>query len=409
MAAERESHPNGDAGAVPEPRVYFPAAEYARRLDGVRAALERRGLDGLICAIHWNQVYLTGLGVTPHHYKVVVVPREGEPVGVIRGLEVPGAERSSTVRRWVPWPDDGDPLYMSGNPAEATARALEELGLAGKRVGIETGIARFINHMTVAQLESLKSAMPGTEFVDDGNIVMGLRVIKSEAEIACMRRAAVITEVGALEAVESTRPGRSQAEVYAAVAGKVSSYHECDNYELYLQGGSASGLIHVPSRGYENIIRPGDVVFMELGTTVGSYFNTRIRCIHVGEPPSEVKSLDRAILRGLDRAIQAIGPGVTSGDVDAAYKAEIAEAGYGNRITQRLGYSLGLGWNEGEVLCLRPGDGTVLRPGMVFHVVPGLWSPELGFGLGYSENVLVTEDGCECIEAGILERKLYVK
>jgi Xaa-Pro aminopeptidase len=409
MVADRGNNSNGGARVKPEPRVYFSAAEYARRLDGVRAGLERQGLDALICAIHWNQVYLAGLGVTPHHYKVIVVPKEGEPIGVIRGLEVPGAKSSSTVRHWIPWSDDGDPTYMSLNPAVATAGALGELGLEGKRVGIETGIARFINHMTVAQLESLKTAMPRTEFVDDGNIVMGLRVIKSEAEIECMRRAAVITEVGALEAIDHIRPGRTQATVYAAVASKVSSYNESDNYELYLQGGSASGLIHVPGRGYENIILPGDVVFLELGTTVGSYFNTRIRCIHVGAPSLEVKRLDRAILRGLDRAIETIRPGVTSGDVDAAYKAEIAEEGYGNLITQRLGYSVGLGWNEGEVLSLRPRDGTVLKPGMVFHVVPGLYRPELGFGLGYSENVLVTEDGCECIDAGILERKLYIK
>ncbi len=98
-----------------------------------------------------------------------------------------------------------------------------------------------------------------------------------------------------------------------------------------------------------------------------------------------------------------------AGEVGHVCRSEIAKAGYGEHFKHRLGYSLGLGWNEGEVLSLRAGDQTEIKSGMVFHMVPGIWSPEIGFGVGFSENVHVTEEGSETIDAGMLERKLYVK
>ena len=387
----------------------FSNLEYERRLKGVREALEKKNLDALISSIHWNLNYLTGLRLTPNHYKVVIIPREGALIGVVRELEVPGAKATSLVENWVPWSDSGDPTYMSHNPVKATIKALKELHLDGMRVGIETGIARFYNHMTIRHYELLKKEMPNTEFVDDENIVMNLRVIKSDAEIEYMKRAAVITERTALEAIQHIRPGISQAEVYAAAAKRAWSHDDCNDLRLYIQAGRASSLIHVRGLGSSNIIRPKDVIFMELGTTINYYFNTRIRCISVGEPSSTIKKINAAILSGLNKAIDFIKPGVTSEEVDHVCRSEIAKAGYGDLLKHRLAYSLGLGWNEGEVLSLRPGDKTKIRSGMVFHMVPGIWSPELGFGMSYSENVLVTEDGSECIDAGILERKLYIK
>ena len=390
-------------------RLPFSSAEYDRRIAGVRDALEQKKLDALIGSIHWNVHYLTGVGLAANHYKVVVVPRDGELVGVTRELEIPGARATSLVKNWVPWMDEGDPTYMSLNPMKATAEALRQLGLEGKRVGIETGIARFINHMTVRNYECLKKLMPDTKFVDDDNIVGNLRVIKSDAEIECMRRAAVITERTALEAIDNIRPGRSEAEVYGEAARRAWSHDDCNGLTLHLQAGRAGTLIHVSSRGQANLIRQGDAIFMELGATVNSYFNTRIRTICVGEPSPAVQKVASAVLSGLNKAIDFIRPGVTSAEVDHASRSEIAKAGYGEHLKHRLGYSLGLGWNEGEILSLRAEDQTKMKTGMVFHMVPGIWSPELGFGVSFSENVLVTKDGHEVIDTGMLERKLYIR
>lgn len=390
-------------------RLPFSLLEYDRRITGVRNALEEKNLDALIVSIHWNVYYLTGLGVSANHYKVVVEPRDGELIGVIRELEISGANATSLVKNWVPWMDEGDPSYMSLNPVKATADALKELDLDGKRVGIETGIARFTNHMTVRHFEYLKKLMPETKFIDDDNIVGNLRLIKSDAEIDCMRRAAVITERTALEAIDNIRPGKSEAEVYAKAAKRAWSHYDCNGLTLHIQAGRAGSLIHVSSRGQTNLIRPGDVVFIELGAAVNSYLNTRIRSISVGEPSMAVKKVASAVLNGLNKAIDFIKPGVTSGEVDHICRSEIVKAGYGEYLKHRLGYSLGLGWNEGEILCLRAGDPAKMKPGMVFHMVPGIWSPELGFGVSFSENVQVTEDGSEIIDAGMLERKMYIK
>jgi Xaa-Pro dipeptidase len=103
-----------------------------------------------------------------------------------------------------------------------------------------------------------------------------------------------------------------------------------------------------------------------------------------------------AAVAGLEAAIQAIKPGATSGEVDAANSEAIARAGFGAFHHHRTGYSLGLayppGSGEGHIIDLKHGDERTLAPGMVFHLVPHL--DEAGvIGVGVDETVVVTENG----------------
>lgn len=387
----------------------FDRSEYESRLSRVRSEMSKKGLDAIIVSVHRNVYYLTGLRLTTGHYKVVVVPLREEPVGVVRFLEEPGARRTSIVERWETWTDTGDPTYMSVNPAKATAKAITDLGLSKARIGIETGDARQVNHLTVRHLEFLKKFLPQAQFVDEDQIVNRARLIKSEAEIECFRRASFIVERMVLSAVENLKVGASEGSVYSEAMKTAWSHSETAEVHATLQTGGKSSLIHVYGRGEDRIIRRGDIIFIEMGVAVKGYFSTRIRCASIGEPPDQAAKMANAVEGALNKTIEVMRPGVTSAEVDAACRGEINKAGFGKYFKHRTGYSLGLGWNEGETLCLREGDNSRLEQGMIFHVVPGFWVPELGYGIGISENVLVKKDGSEAVDAGLLERKLYVK
>jgi Xaa-Pro dipeptidase len=114
----------------------------------------------------------------------------------------------------------------------------------------------------------------------------------------------------------------------------------------------------------------------------------------------------RFTVEALNAELEAIKPGVTCEQVDQAWRTAVSHT---NIVKEsRTGYAMGLGyppdWGE-HTCCLRPGDRTVLQPGMTFHVISGIWMENWGFEI--SESVCVTETGYEPLSS--FERQLIVK
>jgi Xaa-Pro aminopeptidase len=177
----------------------------------------------------------------------------------------------------------------------------------------------------------------------------------------------------------------------------------------YVVSGERSGLPHGTWEG--RVLRHGDIVFLEHSGCVKRYSAAMMRTCFLGDPPDVVRRTADIILTGLGKAIDAIRPGVTSGEVDAACRDTILGAGF-NDYTHETGYSIGVcyppGWNESHIMNLHPGDPTVLVPNMVFHLVPSLIIPEMNGHVGFSDTVVVTETGCEVLTNTEVERRLYV-
>jgi Xaa-Pro aminopeptidase len=109
------------------------------------------------------------------------------------------------------------------------------------------------------------------------------------------------------------------------------------------------------------------------------------------------------VLKAHDSALRAIRPGVKGGEVDAAARAVIAEAGWGDFFSHGLGHGLGLQVHEGPAL--RPGSESVLQPGMVVTVEPGIYLPGWG-GIRLEDDVLVTAEGYEVLSRIPKDREL---
>jgi Xaa-Pro dipeptidase len=105
-----------------------------------------------------------------------------------------------------------------------------------------------------------------------------------------------------------------------------------------------------------------------------------------------------ACIAAVNTAMETIRPGVSAEEVDARARAEVEKAGFGEYFRHRLGYSIGVNyppdWGEGEIMSLCRGETRVLQEGMTFHMVP-LCLVYRQFGIGFSETVRVTADGCE--------------
>ena len=382
------------------PELPFALDEYRRRLRKVQEGLASRGLDACLVSVPENIYYLTGFTTTGYYmYQTLIVPAEGEPLFVTY-LE----ERINVLRR--SWMDRYMTYSVVDDPVDVTVRALREMGLEDKVLGIEESGYFF----PIGTYKKLVQALPQTRWTDGGGIVEQVRLIKSDAEIGYIRKGANAAMEGMKAAIAAIATGRTEndlaAEVYRATLAAGSEY---PGSPPYVVSGERSGLPHGTWEGRR--LRDGDIVFLEHSGCIKRYSAAMMRTCFLGTPPDVVRRTADVILEGLQRAIETIRPGVTSGEVDAACRETIRAAGF-NDYTHETGYSIGVcyppGWNESHIMNLHPGDSTVLQPNMVFHLVPSLIIPEMQGHVGFSDTVVVTEDSCEVLTNSDVERRLYV-
>jgi Xaa-Pro dipeptidase len=371
------------------PTPVFPRGEFEARLERMRATLSERGEDALLAFAPETLFYLTGYQtLAGRTYAALLVPRRGVPVLILRFLESFLAALYSEVAEVVTYDDHEDPL-------EVTAATVRARGFGRARVAFEEGAPG----LSAAVRRRLGVLLDGVTASDGTAVVEHLRRVKSPLEIEHMRRAARMTEAGMRAGLEACRAGAMENDVAAAAMAALvragSEYFPCDPI---VTSGYRAGIPHTSFE--RRRLEPGDTVLLEMTGVYGRYVAPLMRTAVLGEPPPEVRRMAELCLEGLERAIETVRPGATAGEVDQACRRVMEEAGVYQRFRKRTGYSVGFAfppnWNEGHLISLRRGDPTVLEPGMVFHIPPALRDYGVSC-VGFSETVLVTQQGCEVL------------
>lgn len=369
--------------------LVFPVEEYRRRVEAVQKGIQEQDLKGLILFSPEHIFYLSGFQTFGYFsYQSMVVPAEGEPVLILRFLESFLAEHYSWVEQVERWDDHEDPV-------DVTVRVLRERGLDTGRLGTEDN--GFYMPYTVRR--RLMDALSDATLVDGTSLVERVRIRKSPAELEYIRKAARYSAIGMEAGVRECVAGKTENDVAAAIFDAMTrAGSEYSPHDPIVTSGWRSGIPHTT---YERRpLEPGDTVLMEITGTYHRYVAPHMRTAVVGRASRKVREMADLVLEGLNAAIAAIRPGVTSGEVDDACRVIMEKAGYYENFRKRTGYSVGFGfppsWNEGHIVSLRKGDPTVLEPGMVFHLPVALRDYGVSC-VGMSETVLVTETGCEVL------------
>ncbi|MEE4361689.1 MAG: Xaa-Pro peptidase family protein [Pseudomonadales bacterium] len=368
-------------------RLGFSLTEYARRWKQVLTNMAQVGLDVLLVRAPENITYLTGYE-TPGYYKYhcLVVAPGMDPVLILRRFECLNVAEYSWLTRIVPVDDWQAPPLV-------TAQVLRDLGLQRSRIGIEKRGWFY----TVDEHEQLTAGLPEAELVDCGAVVWDVRLRKSEEELAMIRRSASIVDRAMSAGIEIARPGISDDHINAEVHRVIfESGGEYMSLPPFILSGERTCLPHQTARG--TLVGERDLVFMEISATKFRYCAALMRTAFIGQPSRRERRVAEACIRAVETAMATMRPGVTAEAVDIAARAEVERAGFGEYFRHRLGYSVGVNyppdWGEGEIMSLCRGEQRVLEPGMVFHLVP-LCLVYRQFGIGFSETVRITEDGCE--------------
>lgn len=376
-------------------------AEYDRRLNELRERMGERGFDAVLITTPENICYLTGFESQGHFsFCALIVPQEGEPIMVPRKLEDSGVQARTWISVSCPYEEVEDPI-------DKLRDTLRLYNLAELRIGYEKDCWFF----TATQQERLFARIPETSFVDCAGIVEAGRVTKSEPEIEMMRKAARFAEAGMKAGIEAVEEGATENDVAASIHdAMIRAGGEWPAISPFVATGHRGSIGHQTWAG--DTIRRNECVFLEVGGCLKRYHAAMMRTCFVGEPDQQIRDAVATVQEAMQASIDAIKPGMRLGEVDAVSRKIIARAApsFGGTQVTRSAYSIGIAfapdWGEGHIMSIRHRDPRVLQPNMTFHNIPWVQIPGKG-GIGLSETIRVTDDGCELITQ--LERKLYVK
>ena len=366
----------------------FSRDEIAKRVSQVQAAAKKMGVSALVVTRPQNIYYLSGFRAS--HFAgqlselhALVVPAEGLPRLMTRALE-----RNIAELQWSEKPG----LYMDHeDPYTVLQTIFHENGIPTDKLGVEE---RFL---TVRQLARVKNVLPDARYQDATGLVEAIAVKSSPAEVACLRKAAKVTNVGFEAGLAAVREGVYPYEVVGSIheAMYKIGQSDFDMSMVCVWAGERGGRMH-DTQTTERI-KAGDAVTIEIFGVDHQYKVGAQGTVFVARKPStDVQKSYDILVEMFKAARDTVRPGVTSGDIyDAANRP--FRLAWGSDYYRKVGGSMGLTVFN---IALTKGNKDLLEPGMCLLIQTLVDDPAL---ITCSSTVLVTADGYETLTDPILD------
>jgi Xaa-Pro aminopeptidase len=349
------------------------------RLGTAQRACAAAGMDALLVTPGADLRYLTGYPAkVGERLTCLVLPASGRPTLIVPRLERPAAEAS---------PAPGTGVRIVDHPDGADPYPLVEQALGG-----EVRVVGLSDRTWAEQVLALRAALPGAAQRLAGEVLRGLRMRKSAAEVAALREAGAAIDAVHARMPEWLRPGRTERAVGADIAtGIREAGNAAAAFVTVASGPNGASPHHTTS---DRVIERGDPVVVDIGGVMPSgYCSDATRTYVVGgPPPPELAGAYQVLERAQHAAVAAVAPGVTAAAVDAAARDLLTAAGYGAAFLHRTGHGIGLDGHEDPYLVT--GNLLPLAPGMVFSIEPGVYLAGR-YGARIEDIVVCTDTGAE--------------
>jgi Xaa-Pro dipeptidase len=365
------------------PQIPFEA--YRDRAERARSLMDDLGLDAILATPSTNFRYLTGCSVLPSDRFLALLFRKETLPAVIAPILDRDRIATSPLRADVlTWRDGEDPFSVVRQ-------------IIGNAPGISIGLEPRTDFGVYVQLVR---SVPEAHWVDGGELFEKLRLKKSEHEIACMEAAVRITEEVFKLVPSRLQPGITERELGTFLCAELAS-RSGEAVRAVVQFGESAAIPSGAPGG--RALSPGDLVLIDLGTTVCGYHSDLARVLAFRQAGRREQEIYEAVWRAQDEATIAVRPGIRAGDIDKAARAVIQRYEYGHCFLHRIGHGIGLDLHEAPRLL--PEGEQLIEPGMVFAIEPGIYIPGK-LGVRTENAVLVTEDGHR--ELSVVPRELIV-
>jgi Xaa-Pro dipeptidase len=377
--------------------LHFPPEEFAAREAATLAAMAGAGLDALLIFRQESMYWLTGYDTFGYvHFQCLVLAADGRLALLTRSADRLQARFTSRVEDVRIWRDAGDAA-----PEQDLKTLLAELGLAGRRLGVEWDAYG----LTAAKGRRLAAALDGfAPLLDASKLVTELRAVKSPAEIACHREAARLADAALDAAVAATRAGAFEGDILAELQGAIYRGGGDDPANEQIIGSGPGALMCRYFTG-RRTLGADDLLTLEFAAGWRHHHAALMRTIIVGRPDPRVLAMHEACRGGLLAAEAALRPGAPLSDAFDAHARVMDARGLGHAKLNACGYSLGAtfapNWMDWPMAYA--GQSYAVRPGNVFFLHMILFDEPAGLAMTLARTSLVTEAGPEPLSAAPLD------
>lgn len=377
--------------------LHFSLDEFAARQMATRRELQARELDALLMFRQESMYYLTGYDTFGYvYFQCLVLTADGRLALLTRTPDLRQAAFTSTiddVRVWVDAPDAA--------PAAQLGDLLVDLGLEGARVGVEYEAYG----LTAAAGRKLDAALEGrVRLTDASDLVTGLRLVKTPAEIAYVRKAAELADLAWQAACETAAPGAFEGDILASMHGAIYRAGGDDPANEFVIGSGPGAMMCRYFSGRRHLGEQ-DQLTLEFAGVYRHYHSCLMRTIAIGEPPKRQLELWDRAREALIACEAVLRPGLTVGDVFAAHAATLDAAGLSRFRLNACGYSLGTtfapNWMDWPMVYAA--NPIVLAPGMVFFLHMIILDDDSGLAATLGRTSLVTENGSEVLSTAPID------
>ena len=376
----------------------FSKNEYKERLKKVQSSMQEKGIELLISQDTANINYLTGYDAWSFYYAqcVIVHINSDEPICFIRAQDAGGAFIKTYLKKEnIVIYDEKYIHTWPSHPYDALVDLLKKNKWDKLKIGVEMDA----HYFTAYCYEKLKQGLPNATIKDSERLVNWVRVVKSNAEIDFMKKAAIISEKAMKTAMDIINPGVRQCDAVAEIQktlfkGTNDYGGEYASIATLLPTGKGTSASHLTASDEKFVT--GEATVVELSGTYKRYHAPMARTVNLGKPEQKKIDAMNATNEALEAGIKASKPGNTANDVAEKFWAILDK--YKIKKESRTGYSIGIGyppdWGE-HTLNISKGDMTILKPNVCYHMIAVMQFGD--WGVEASESIRITEGGNELL------------
>ncbi|WP_349362587.1 MAG: Xaa-Pro peptidase family protein [Roseitalea porphyridii] len=313
--------------------LHFDAEEFDARKQRLLAAMGEAKLDAMLLFAQESMYWLTGYDTFGFcFFQCMVVEKSGDVTLLTRSADLSQARHTSNVETILVWED-----RSHANPAKDLRELLADRDLLGAKIGVEYDSAGLNARYGQLLDEQMKSF---ADTHDASAIVPRLRSVKSEAEIAFVRRAAELADDAFDAAMKKVKAGADEAVILAALQGEILARGGDYPGNEFIIGSGEDALLCRYKAGRRKL-DANDQLTLEWAGAWRRYHAALMRTVIVGKPTERHVEMHAAAVAALEAVEKAMRPDHTFGDVFEAHARALEEAGMTKHRLNACGYSLG--------------------------------------------------------------------
>ena len=343
-----------------------------QRIERLRKAMQQEQLPAVLITNAYNRQYMTGFTGTSGYVLITLD----------RAIFL-------TDFRYMTQAAQQCPLYeVIEHQPKAVLTVLELLQKMGiQKVGFEQ------NDLSYGSYLGYTVDLSGIELVGTSNLVEKLRYVKDEHELQIMQEAADLADQTFTYILTRLKPGVTEKqialdiEVFIRQNGGTST-----SFETIVASGERSALPH--GKASDRVIQGNEFVKLDFGAYYKGYCSDITRTVVLGKPTDKHKEIYDIVLEAQLHCLENLKPGMSGKEGDALARDVIAKHGYAKHFGHGTGHGLGMEIHESPRLSQT--DDTILTPGMVVTVEPGIYLPGFG-GVRIEDDVVLTDTGIKIL------------